>query len=810
MKNKEDTIEISIKDLNTIREGYERAMAKYNNEHETPLRVLFPFVRGLSSHKPEMREGYAILVRSLLSVFKDKIKDSEVIEFLQNFKFTHRNNKSSQRTAQIAEILSNMLFYTSGIMTEQESKDALLIEIFNLVAKKPSQQPFAYACAVECVLYDGLECLDLVREHLDDNFNGLFFWFKLSMCCPKELREKLPKQFQKSTFNEDTADLIFKGLEKSSQPWTYPIFEFIVQNAHDEELRVFWPMTVGKAIRSIDKGAIVKIVNNVLPKMKPSQYPLVIQPTFIRLVNELPDDEALAFLDSLLAYDNRLIRDNFRYIDARHSVAYQFHKNLYKKTPFADFEREITILIEGKDFQSFCASIDHKVRNEEKFKQFRMKKAQALFVATALHGSIQTTKRLFDFLLENTADKTALEEVLIDYDKTRNTANSPSLPQLVGANVSHFDACVKLQELLSGTLQVAYEEPPHETEEQLFEILLTSVKHAQDPSLIRHAYRYILSESGKNIPVAKISQFISELQPIPEEFTNETIEMLAAALTNVDPTMELVISMFELFCKVINNCGPIIAKNISKQFRPLLKERKKDFSFHILMKRLYNAMFSISNNTMNQHEKLIEEEFLRVFLILVKSLGAMNDRQQKTFQKYIKEILTDFSFKTTQRFTESIITQLTHIGDNALGLMLPPFFDLIPEVKRLARRVVLMSVVTALLTRPKGMESLPENGAKFNGCIIALLNEGTKTKDDERKMIKMLKTTTKWFQLIEKRREACRIVNTVGIRKACQNMLNNTKNEKIYTSTKSFLAFLTKIESHVHQKERDKANFDVD
>ena len=187
----EDKAHISSGDL----KNRELVVARFAGEMEGDVvGKLKPIMRGLASHDPGKRSGYAIVLSSLLDKFGQKIEEGAAMEYLMGFKFgkSGKNKKSSQRTGAIAKVLAIVAFVRAKVIASDEMIVKCAEVLAEVRANRPLLQPFVMLCTATLVECSEYRVLSQVAEMVPSNLDGFMFWFRICEHCPDAIRGTFP------------------------------------------------------------------------------------------------------------------------------------------------------------------------------------------------------------------------------------------------------------------------------------------------------------------------------------------------------------------------------------------------------------------------------------------------------------------------------------------------------------------------------------------------------------------------------------------------------------------------------------------
>lgn len=811
---------ISSNDLDGIKAAIENGIRTLS-QVETPLITnMKMYLFGLCSHNPSKRTGYAIVLSSLIRTFKDRLNEDETMNFLMSFNFLNKQKKkASIRTCLIGKSLALVAFIKEGIIKKDEYVLSLFQTIMEIGNSHPFLLPFVCAELAELQVVTGHKYLAEVREMIPPKLDSFIFWFMVSKTCPKELRENVPPAFREKPYNETTAENLQKTAVSTKQPWNSMVWKHIITDASADDLLVFWPQVFQKQIRSGDhtiKMSIVHIVKSLLTTLKPEIFSIVVSPSFIKMINsllanpmiEVSINDFFRYVISICTPERReIIINHFFYADYRLGEGFQFHTGLFDKCETIELRKYYDMI---KNFSEHNL-IDFKLRvsssknNDKSISNFKLDVLRALFVSSRLHNDKKLTIELFDYITTNWENLYNFGKDLIIYDEQRISEAATFQDLLKNPELSHFDCCFKLCSIcckVSSSPSLDRLIPPDlDNSKPSTDFILITAQKVNESPLIKYAYQVNLKRIIPLIPINDLEKFFSEYEPLPETFSQSTIEIFELIFNSCNFTYDFFSSLFSLFCKTLNVSIPL-SQSLAKLIKKLLNKEHNEFSFSDIIKSLFSSLFSISNKTLNQNERLIFKTFVKLLTSIIKASLPLSVKDSKLLQTHLDTAVADFAFKSSPHFGEEIFQSYIKLPQEASFLLFPILLKYIPNVKRVQRRIMLFNIITALLSLPKGLNVLNTKSEDLNKCILCLLNEDyIQSKDNEKRFLKSIVSINKWLQIIQKKRSVCSLIN-IGDMKRKLTSIQKLSKEPILTQTRQILQTIQKIEGKVHPKQR--------
>ncbi|KAK8898530.1 hypothetical protein M9Y10_000821 [Tritrichomonas musculus] len=800
---------------------------------------------GLSSHSINKRKGYSLIVDILLKKYKEKISEESAIAYCDSLKFGRDKQKTAIRTATIAKILTYNSFIKSEIITSPENIMKIMTEIHTIGINKPNLAPFAYTVLAEWqritnfqYLKEFVELLDLTKPFLD----CYIFFFKVSNICPPEFRQFLPIPFQPSTYNENTAKNLSTLALSTKQPWNSDIWKVIANETPKQDLLTFWPQVFGqKFIRSTEATfkqniCIMHIVKSVLPTLRSDVYNIIIDSTFIRMINLLITKPQLQpqindFLNFVvdLADKNREILpnliDSFGDIDFRQPGGFEFHLNLFNKCDgemLGHIFEKIKNFNENDKIEFKKRFSSQKTAEESSLSKFKLDTLRAVFISSSRFPDPPFTLTIFKYICENwNKFLTILVPDIVKYDSNR-VEGSATLSELAGEpDISDFAACYKLYSLCTGVSSSPSMNtliaPEINDAQPSTDFILMATQRAGDSVLIVHAFKTYLKSIVPKIPVKEIELFFADFPPLANSYSQATIDIFTIVLNNMESiSYNIVAPIFSLFCKTVINIGGNLVQPASDLVKTALRLLSPDpnstsnvkvsssFQFPNVLNSIFQSFSTISQKVIMQNQKLINKTFETTMYNVIKAAMPLSPSWNKCLIKNLEAALNDFAFKSNQHFDESFFSAFLRLPDEVTHVLFPLVMKSLPNVTRTQRRLHLIDLVTLIFNQSKGVDILAKYDKydeAYNNCVLTLLNENYSSKDDEKKFIKFINALTKWFTSMDNKRHVSKLVNIGDIRRKLSS-IQNQAHEPLLGSIKQLLQAIQRIENQVHPKQR--------
>lgn len=817
---------ISSEDLQNLNLCITVKCAEIANNDTKIFEILTPIFRGLASHKPTKRSGYAIILSIILKKYHDKISEEEALKFMQNLNFTKKNKRSAARTSSLAKVMAILALIRAKIFVSDTAVSYALIECCKMAQERPNLQAFIYASIATMLRETGFRFFEETLSSISKNLDSFVFWFKVLPFIPEEHQHFIPDELRKGLFTDESAEAITRQLRITNKPGNCIIWKVICMEGSDDQLLTFWQGIVMKEIRGATddvKKETLQIVKSVLPIIRPSLYPIVICASFVRLLNSMLGSplcsDAVEFLDYVLKEPKLKLEDILKYfffIQAHLPDGFNFNTQLYDKCSIEQLKAQFAILQEESENQKidFKQRIpaDKKSHDDSGFKLFRFDKLRALFIATAKHNDIKFTTTVFDYLFntwENQRPQLAAD--LVTYDEHR-VEGSASLPDIIKQpKLPHFDACYKLYSICTGASSSPSLDtviPPSLNDDAPSSALIqVALQQSKEPTLIQHAYKCHLKTVANKLPVEELDSFLKNYVPAADTFTADTVSILSVAVESCDISFNIAGPLFDLFCNTLKNCGPTVAMPLRTLIIATLKRESKDFSLQTVLSAIFKSMDNLPNSIVVKHEKLIQPVFSAILAGVIKAKLPLSPKCVRALEKQLNEAVSDYAVKSTPHFSITIFQEYTKLPGTVPHSLFGPICRNLPSATRLQRRVDLMNLVTSILAQPKGPDALISYEKDFTFCVGSLLDEvkkgsqdetGKHKKDIEKKHEKVLVGIKKWLELIKTRRKACEHVAVGEFRRKCQAIMNQGEN-----NTRNLLTLLQNIEQQVHVKHRN-------
>jgi len=823
MEQAEDTTNINSSDLQNLTMTISRITSEFNSEDVNIIEKLVPIIRGLGSHKPQKRSGYSIVLSYVLETYRDRVSEDELFEFIKVYHFVKKSKKSSIRTATVAKLLALTCFVRSRVFTNDEHILYAINELIEVGKTRQTLLSFVCTCLASVIECSSYKNLDKIVEGLPVSLDSFIFWIKALPNMPSELRGTIPAYFKNGFFNDGTAEAIQHCLHHCKQPWNSPIWKLILQNGSDSDLLTFWPLIVCKEARGGDektKFSIILIVKNVLATLRESVFSIVICASFIKMINQLLAQpmlsanvsDFLSYVVSLSSNEKLLlpILDSFAYVDSHLPDGFKFHKQLYSNCSSTHLRK----LFEDSKIISENSTIEFKQRipstrsNEDSMKNFILDRIRAIFIASAKHNDAQLSIEVFDYISNNwTKQRSLFVSDLVSFDDNRVEGAASLSDLLKEPQLNHFESCYRLYSYCTGASSSPSLDtliPPDVTSAPpSTDFILVSAQRANEPALIKHAFKTHLKNIASKIPVEQLESFISSYEPADDTFNSSTVEVFSVAIENSEISLNIIGPLFGLFCKTLTNCGPIVSQSLIELIDNVLKRTQADFSFHTVIKSVFDSVAALPNRIINQHERMVIPIFNRILSTAVLAKMPLSPKCSRALEKELETAVSDFTYKSNPHFGEEVFMEFMKMPESVSHILFPVVLKMIPNAKRLHRRITLLNIVTTILTGAKGLEIIPTKASDFNLCILEVLNDKNlpQTKEEEKRTMKDLVSIHKWLQLAEKKRTACMHVNTNDIRRKL-HVIMAKYTDPLASYAKSITTTLQHIESRVHVKQR--------
>lgn len=789
------------------------------------LEVLKPLVRGLSSHKPSKRAGYAALLSVLLKKYRDRIPEADAVNYISNFDFSKKTKKSAKRTVTLAKVTALTIFIRSEILTSDKAVEDALAECSTIAFQKPQLQAYICACLASMTIDTKFRFFEETAGSIQKSLDALIFYYKLRPYIPEDKLEVIPEEFRKSMWSIEAADYILKTMHTSKQPWTSMLWKLLITEGKDDDLLSFWQSIVMKDIRGAEdkkkKITALLIVKSVFPILRESLYSVVICSSFIRLINNLlviPMDCSVAveFLDFIINETTpeklKDVLKAFSYVHAHLPSGFDFHRRLFDKCSIEQLKEEFKNLTAEDpnqliEFRQRISS--EKGDYQTRFNNFKFDKLRALFISTALHNDQAFTIQVFDTLFEKwDKQRSKLVADLVAYDDLR-VEGAATLPQILKKpDLPHFDSCYLLYSLCTGSSSSPSLDtiiPPAISEsEPSSDLIMLAMQHANEPLLIQHAYKMYLKAAASKITTDQLGEFIKNYVPAEDTFTENSVEIIKVAIDSVELSFNIIGPLFQLFCKTLTNCNDNVAKPLSNLIISTLKRESKDFSLQTVLESVFTSMNELPNRIVTQHEKRIQPVFSEVLEAIIKSKLPLTQKCMNIISKQLEEAVSDFAFKSTPHFCLTIFTEFVKLPSTVPHCLFVPIIKTLPKAKKLRSRVELMNLITAITANPKELDTLLRSHHKeFATCVNALLDEvknGGSSKEDEKRQEKVMRGIKSWLANIEKKRGAVAELEIGDIRRRLNAI--SSRNSVIGGIADGLLKQLQKLELQVHTKHR--------
>jgi hypothetical protein len=816
----EDRSNISSQDLQNLQHTISRFVSEIETSPDDMLPRLAPVLHGLGSDDPHKRCGYAIVLSAILDRFCGVLSESGALGFLSGFHFVQANSlkKSRLQTGVIAKAVALLAFARAGVISSDEALLWIVQFYADISASHRMLSAFLFLAMAEIVMLSDFRLLPDCASRITSNLDGFIFWLRVSQTAPASVRPMFPPQFQKPTpYNSMTAQSLQKTYVATKQPWNSQVWKLILDSASDHDLFIFWPQIFEQQMQIADAPggmAIVYIVRGCLPVLRPSQFHVVICPAFVKMLNSflqqlMLQEPVLDFLTHILSLASHrvlLFAQSFKYID--YGVAFEFHRSLFEQCTTAE------LLMLFLDMTAFGDNDEIELKNRFQSKRttkefvasFRLAALRAMLIASAHHPSPPLSAEIFDYILKNCPDSmSALVRDLVQFDLNR-VDEAATLGVLLGDDsVSHFESCFRLYSMCTGVSSSPSLDtvvPPEISGVPSPSFITLAIQKADKPGLIAHAFRVHLRTVMSMIPTESLGQFLVDFVPTPEAFSVGTVEMFRVAVENCVFSLNLLVPLFQVFCRTITNIGLSMARAVQGLINDAITLDPGNFALPTIVKGLFVAMSELSNSVMTAHERIIVQTFNQCLSTVITKSLPLPAVFIKCIKRELEMAMADFAFKKSPHFTEDIFTEFLALPEGIPQILFPIVLRNIPNVKRVHRRMMLFSIVTKLLGLPKGLEVLQSKGNEFNKAVLALLNEDyQQNKDNEGRFMKSLVTIKRWLEMIEKKRRICVHVNVGDMKKRLITISSQSK-DPIQAYTRQILVNLQKIEGQVHPKDR--------
>ncbi|EAX97441.1 hypothetical protein TVAG_226850 [Trichomonas vaginalis G3] len=817
---------ISSTDLQNLNMCITVKCAELADPNAKVLEVMSPIFRGLASHKPTKRSGYAIILTVVLRKFHDRINEEEALKFIQNLNFNKKSKKSAARTSSLAKVTALLALVRAKIFVSETAASYALVECCKIAQERPMLQAFIYSALATMTIETEFRFFEETISSIAKNLDSFIFWFKIMPHIPEDKMSLVPEELRKGLYTDECAEAITKQLRLTKQPWNSQIWKVICIEGSDEQLLTFWQGIVMKEIRGAPDAvriSTILIVKSVLPILRPSLYPIVICASFIRLINSFLGSplcaHAVEFLDHVIKDHHLKLEDimkHFFFIQAHLPDGFNFHRQVYDMCTIEELKTRFELLKEENENHKieFKQRIpaDKKSHDDSGYKMFRFDKLRALFIATAHHKDIKFTTTVFDYLFQNWENQRQhLASDLVIYDEHR-VEGSATLPDILKQpKMPHFDSCYKLYSICTGASSSPSLDtviPPALNDSAPSSALIqVALQHSKEPSLIQHAYKCHLKSVAGKIPTDDLEKFLKDYVPAADTFTIDSVSILQVAVDSCEISFNIAGPLFDLFCNTLKNCEATVAMPLGNLIIETLKRESKDFSLQTVLSAIFKSMDNLPNSIVSRHEKLIQPVFSQILAGVIKAKLPLSPKCVRALEKQLNEAVLDYAVKSTPHFCITIFQEYTKLPGTVPYSLFGPICCNLPTAKRLQRRVDLMNLVTAILATPKGPDVLITYEKDFTNCVNALLEEvkrgstdenGKHKKEAEKRHEKVLLGIKKWFELIKNRRKACEHVAIGDFRRKCQAIMQIGEN-----STKSLLTLLQNIEQQVHVKHRN-------
>lgn len=812
----EDKSSISAADLGNL----ERVVARFAEEIERDgdaLAKMKPILRGLASHDPQKRAGYAIVLSSLLDKFGGKIEENAAFEHLLKFKFgkTGKKKKSSQRTGAIAKVLAIVAFVRAKVISSDEAITKAAEVLMEVRTNRPVLQPFVMLSTATLVECSEFRVLNQVAEMIPSNLDGFMFWFRICERCPDSIRGTFPPQFREKEFlNAMTASSLQKTFLSTKQPWLSMVWKHILDIASDEvNLLTFWSQIFEKLMRTgevKEKMATIYVVKSVLPTLRPSLLKIVVSSTFVKMINSLMVQPMLQeplqdFLNSVVSIDGPdvlALINAFRYVDYRVSGGFEFHEKLFEKCSSGQLKQllEFVRAFNDKDMTELRARFSANKVNEDTQQLFRFDMLRALFIASAKVADPNLSLEIFHYIIENfDAQKSSLVADLVAFDENRADGAATYQSLLGEPELSHFACCFQLYNICAAETLIA---PDISGAQPSTDFILNAVQKANEPPLVRHAFKSHLKTIIPLIPAKDIEQFFSGYTPIADSFSQATVDIFRVVVENCTCNINLIGPLFQLLCQALKNVGLSLSQAVAQLLNKALEKDATNCAFPYIVKMIFRSLAEMPNKVLTQNERMVFRAFNDCLTAAVKASIPLSAKCVKCLDTQMDAAVSNFAFKTVPHFGEGIFDAFLELPGNVPQILFPIVLKHLPNVKRFHRRVQLLNMMTRILENPHGTDAMAARGNDFNRTVLQLLNEDyMQNKENEKKFVKSLTMINKWLGLIEKKRNACSYVNVGDMRRRLTT-ISQMSTDPIESLAKQLLTTLQRIESKVHPKQR--------
>ena len=566
-----------------------------------------------------------------------------------------------------------------------------------------------------------------------------------------------------------------------------------------------------------EKMAIIYVVKGVLPTLRPSLLKIVVCPMFVKMINTLmvqpnlqaPLQDFLSCVVSIDSKDVVAVANAFKYVDYRVSGGFEFHEKLFEKCSSAEMRHLMNSVVEFSDgdMTELRARFAADKVNELTQQNFRFDMTRALFIASAKIPDPKLSIDIFQYIIHNFSDQqSSLVSDLVAFDENRVDGAATYQDLLGDVQLSHFDCCFKLYSMCSGVSSSPSADtliaPDISGVQPTTDFILNAVQKANEPPLVRHAFKSHLKTMIPLIPPKDIEQFFGGYTPIADSFSQATVDIFRVVVENCTCNINLAAPLFQLVCQTLKNVGLSLAQAVAELVNKALEKDPANCAFPYVVKMIFRALSEMPNKVLTQNERLVFKTFNQCLAAFVKASVPLSVKSAKCLEAQMDAAVSNFAFKTVPHFGEGIFDAFLDLPGNVPQILFPIVLKHLPNVKRFHRRVQLLNMMTRILENPRGTEAMTTKGADFNKAILQLLNEDyLQNKENEKKFTKSLLMMTKWFGIIEKKRAACTCVNIGDIRRRLTTIANMSK-DPIQNLAKQLLTSLQRIESKVHPKQR--------
>jgi hypothetical protein len=332
--------------------------------------------------------------------------------------------------------------------------------------------------------------------------------------------------------------------------------------------------------------------------------------------------------------------------------------------------------------------------------------------------------------------------------------------------------------------------------------VLNAIQRANEPALIKHAFRAQLKEIVPKIPHAELEKFLLEYTPLLDTFTLSTVDMLKTIGEYGQFSLNSIPILFGLCCKTFSNVGAALGQAVADFLMEFAKRQlSTSFSFPSAIRSLFATLSGLSHGILNKNERIIYKLFSLSSKKVIQESLPLSPKSARALEGQIDAAIQDFAFKTNPHYGEEIFQSLLEIHEIGI-LIFPLVLKNLAGVKRVHRRIQLLNFVTKVLELPKGLDVLHSKGAEFNKAVLNLIGEDfLQNKDDEKRYMKGLVAINKWLVMIEKKRQVCGCLNCGDIRRKLGSVMGIAK-DPVQSYCKQILGTLQKVEGQVHPKQR--------